>query len=634
MMPFATILAWMPAALLAALALLAGLGAAGQARVVQAGVAVVAAGCVALAVAVLALGATAPVLLPFGPPWSPLSLGLDGLSAWFLLLLGVAAAVAGLAGWAAGDTAPRRLMLWPLLLAGLAMALLAADLFGLLLGFTLAGLAGHALLSAEGAWTASPMLARLDLGATLLGATGLAIAAGLLSGLTGDLSFAGLRAVPPQGGAALAVLLLVLPPVAARAVLPLLAPLPPSPALLLVGGAMPPAALYVLSRLLLDLGGPAQPLWWGAPLLAGGGVLAVWGALRALARAELAPILAGIALSHLGLAAMGLGLSAALRAADLAGLAATAAGAALLHLLAQALFMALLWLAAAELSKGAGSRHLDRLGGLVHAMPMVAWAALAGVAAAALLPPMAGFAGAWLLTQALFAAWRVGEPLFQLLAVFSIGALGLAGAVLASALLRVWGLSFLGRPRTPRTLGAREAAPLPLALLLALAGLSAVVGLLPGALLHLAAPAMLLLAGHAGLPELGTYAIGTGPASADLVGGGGGPRGGGGGGVVGGGVRRAPPPRARPAAPWDDGFIAPPPHLPFGDPATQPGAAGLAIPMRPPLPRIPLPDWPWPGLWRWRPAPTRPGTVRRALRLCLGTVAALLVLLVWLGGGL
>ena len=74
--------------------------------------------------------------------------------------------------------------------------------------------------------------------------------------------------------------------------------------------------------------------------------------------------------------------------------------------------------------------------------------------------------------------------------------------------------------------------------------------------------------------------------------------------------------------------------LPFGDPATQPGAAGLAIPMRPPLPRIPLPDWPWPGLWRWRPAPTRPGTVRRALRLCLGTVAALLVLLVWLGGGL
>ncbi|MDB5370869.1 MAG: NADH-ubiquinone/plastoquinone family protein, partial [Roseomonas sp.] len=508
-------IAWMLAGLLAVLVLLAGCGAMGRTRVARGGGVAVSAGFVVLAVAALLQGGATPVLLPFGPPWAPLSLGLDGLSAWFLLLLGLGGVAAGLAGWAAADAAPRRLMLWPLLLGGLALTLLAADAFALLLGFALAAFTAHALLLAEGAWGERPAIQSVgpaeslgerpidprgerrggawgDLLATLLAVAGLAMAVGLLAGLSGDLSFAGLRATPPGGATALAVLLLVLPGIGARAALPLLAPLPPGPAMLLVAGAMPPVALYVLARLLLDFGGPAQPLWWGAPLLVVGAAAALAGALRALRQEELGRLLAGVALHHLGLAVVALGLVAALRAADLGALAAVAGGAALLHLLAQALFMPLLWLAAAEVSQGAGFRHLDRLGGLVHAMPMVAWAALLGAAAAAMLPPLPGFAGGWLLLQSLFAAWRVGVPGFQILVVLVVAVLGLSIATLASALLRFWGLAFLGRPRTPRTLGAREAASLPRGLLLALAALTLLLGLLPGPLLRLAEPALLL----------------------------------------------------------------------------------------------------------------------------------------------
>jgi formate hydrogenlyase subunit 3/multisubunit Na+/H+ antiporter MnhD subunit len=623
---------WILPGLLAVLALLAALGAAGQARAVQGGLAVVSAGFVLLGLSALMGEGSPPVLLPFGPPWAPLSLGPDGLSAWFLMLLGLAGLPAALAGWAAADAAPRRLMLWPLLLAGLALALGAADAFGLLLGFALAALAAHALLSAEGAWTASPALARADLLATLLSVTALAVAVGLLTGLSGDLSFAGLRATPPEGGQAAAILLLVLPAAAARAALPLLAPLPPGPALLLIGGAMPPVAIYLLARLLLDLGGPAQPLWWGTPLLAGGALMALAGALRALRQAELSPLLGGVALAHLGLAAVGLGLAATLRAADLSALAAAAAGAALLHLPAQALFLALLWLAAAEIAQGAGARHLDRLGGLIHVMPILAWVMLTGAGAAAMLPPFSGFASGWLLLQALFAAWRAGPLGFQLLCAGAVAVLGLAMATLAAALLRLWGLCFLGRPRTPRTLGAAEVAPLPGATLLALAALSLLLGLLPGPLLWLAQPALLLLAGHGGAPDLGPISLSAGPAAADYV-------------PLALGLllalllaltaalmREASPHPPVAVPPWDNGFIAPPPHLPFGDPATQPDAAGLATPMRPLLPRWRgLPTLP--RLPRWRLPPPRQGTARRALRFSLGTVAMLLLLLAWLGGG-
>ena len=36
------------------------------------------------------LGGFAPLTLPLGPPWSPASLALDPLSAWFLLILSLA----------------------------------------------------------------------------------------------------------------------------------------------------------------------------------------------------------------------------------------------------------------------------------------------------------------------------------------------------------------------------------------------------------------------------------------------------------------------------------------------------------------------------------------------------------------
>lgn len=620
----------------ALLGLLAVPGWLGRGPAVWAGLVVLSALLAVLSVAALAQGGTEVLLLPFGPPWSPLAMAADGLSAWFLLLLGLVGAVAGLAGWCRADMAPRRLMLWPLLLASLAFTLLAADAFGLLLGFALAGLAAHALISAEGCWRDHPRSGWRDLVTALLSIAALMVAVGLLSGLSGDLSFAGLRAAPPEGAQGTTVLMLVVLAAGTRAVLPLLAPLPPGPSLVLVGGALPPVALYVLARLLLDIGGPAQPLWWGTPLLAAGALAALAGALRALKKEEIAGLLSGVALHHLGLAVMALGVVAGFRAADLGMLAAVAGGAALLHLLAQALFMALLWLASAELAQSAGSRHLDRLGGLVHAMPVVAYTALAGVAAAAMLPPFSGFGGIWLLLQSLFVAWRAGALGFQILVVLSVTVVGIAMATLASALLRFWGLAFLGRPRTPRTLGAREAEPLPRGILVALAAAALVLGLFPGLLLRLAQPALVLLAGHGGTADLGLLSISTGPAAADytplavglllalLLG------------AAAGAARWASPRPPATVPLWDDGFMAPPPHLPFGDPATQPGAAAMGLAMRPPLPQTPR--WPWPRLTRraamlrrWRPALPGGGAPRRSLRLCLSAVVALLLLLAWMG---
>ena len=78
-------------------------------------------------------------------------LALDPLSAWFLLILGLCgiAASAFAFGHVKGPEAARRLVPYPLFLAGMALTLLAADGFTLVLGFELMSFASWVLVAHE-----------------------------------------------------------------------------------------------------------------------------------------------------------------------------------------------------------------------------------------------------------------------------------------------------------------------------------------------------------------------------------------------------------------------------------------------------------------------------------------------------
>ncbi|UFN49460.1 hydrogenase 4 subunit B [Roseomonas sp. OT10] len=586
------------ALVIAALVLLAPLGAwrggLPAARLVLAGCALGGAALAGLGVAALLLPAAAP--LPIAPAF-PLA-GMDGaagpllapdaLSGWFLLLLGLAALAACL--WAlshAPAESPRRLVPLPLFLAGMALALGAGDGLTLLLGFEAMSLASWVLVAADHQRAENRAAARLYLAFALFSGACLLAALALLAIPAGALSFAALREAPPDGWRAVAILLLVTAGAGAKAGLvplhawlPLAHPAAPSHVSALMSGAMTKVALYVLARLLLDLCGPAQPAWWGVPLVALGVGSALLGALRANLEGDVKTLLACSTIENVGLIATGLGLAAMFRGADLAPLAALAAGAALLHALFHALFKTLLFLVAGEVAHAAGSRALDRLGGLIHPMPLAGCCALLGAAAAAALPPLSGFASEWLLLQALIGGWRLGQVGMQVVLAGALAVVALSAALAAAAMVRFVGLAFLGRPRHPRTAGAADAHGPAAAALAGLAALAAGLGLLPGPLLGLATPALHRLTGSGMEERVGPWSVaagdGTGvywPLAAALL-------------LAMAAallawavrLRGAPEPVVAPA--WDCGFQAPPPHLPFGDPATQPSAEGLSQPLR------------------------------------------------------
>lgn len=553
-------------------------------------------GCAGLAgfggmLALLALvtdGPSATLELPVGPAGQSMHLALDPLAAGLLCLLFLTGAAIAVVAEATERKAPAiAAASLPICLAGLGLAVLASDASALAVGLSLGGGA---------LWAgALPGRARtVQLVVILFAAAGLFVALALLSPPGAAVSFEAIRAMPPAPWRATAGFICAL---AAAGALAGLAPLhgwlvpaacasqPPRAALLC--GVLLPVALGVLLRIAVDLTGPAPPPWWALLPLGLGAATALIGGWQAARAAEIDTAVAAASYRQTGLAAIALGLALLAKASDLPDLAALAVAAMLLLLATQAVCGTLAVLAAAFICRAAGTRRLDRLGGLGHFMPLTTIALLAAVFGVTALPPAAGFAGFYLLFQAILAAPRAVGLLPSLVLAGAASVLALTAALGVTAMVRLIGIACLGRPRTPRATAAQEP-PRPIRIaLLALAGVSGVLGLLPGTVLRLLAdPAIRQLTGaelggRAGVLQLSavTDAPGYAPLPlAALVA------------LCGGLVlwlqRRRNLPAGEPVPAWQDGFALPPAWMPFGDPLTQSSGVGFLPPLA--IPKLPV----------------------------------------------
>jgi len=255
---------------------------------------------------------------------------------------------------------------------------------------------------------------------------------------------------------------------------------------------------------------PDPPLWWGGTLMALGAASAVLGLAFALAQKDLKRALAYSTIENVGLIALGLGMATAGKAMGNGPLLMLAGAGALLHVINHALFKPLLFLGAGSVLHATGTRHLDRLGGLSKAMPWTGGLFLLGSAAIAGLPPFNGFVSEWLMYLGAFQsvkgwAW----------AALAILALSLTGGLALATFARLFGVTFLGEPRSTDAEGVHEAPAAMLRPMRILGALCLLIGLAPVALLpalQQAAAAlgsqhsMISLGGHAALGRLSLLA--------------------------------------------------------------------------------------------------------------------------------
>ena len=565
-------------AALAALGVLAAVTSPRSARCVLLGsAALCGAGVVLAAWALIDGSEPATLMLPIGPPGLAMRLALDPLGACFLLLIFAAGAPCAVFADAERTSARSSRCALPAMLAAMAVTVLAGDEFTLVLGLALLGASGWAAI-ARGQ---EPDNAVRCLRVAALGVACL-IAVFAVAGVT---DYAAMRAAPPSGWRADTVFMLAM--LSAGTLIALsshhlrldrTASVVAGPAMALSGGAGAAIAIYLLVRLVFDLCGAAQPLWWSLPLLLVGAALAVVGTVWATLDADLDTSLSAGSLQQVGLAIIGLGVVQIARTVDLPMLAELAMSATWLQVANLVVGRTLLLLCAAAAQDAAGTRRLDRLGGLIHRMPVTAVCMLAGLFGIVALPAGLGFAALWLLLQSLLSAARVGGFSVQVLIATIMGLVALSMGLAIMAAVRLFGVAFLGRPRTPRTAAAEETS-LPLrASLISLAALAGLLGILPGLALLPARPALAILAGvapngrrlllmlgsdQAGYAALPIAALLAFTVAAMLV-----------------WLSRRGVAEHRREPAWSGGFAAPPAWLPFGDPATQISAASFADPVR------------------------------------------------------
>jgi formate hydrogenlyase subunit 3/multisubunit Na+/H+ antiporter MnhD subunit len=463
-------------------------------------------------VQLIAGGPAATLRLPIGLPWVGANFRLDALAALFLAVVDLGAAGASLFALGYGrheQSAARVLPFYPAFLAGMNLVILADDAFTFLVSWEFMSLSSWALVMAHHENPENRQAGYVYIMMAGFGTLALLLAFGLLAGPDGHYAFAGMAEVVRADWAPGLILLLVLLGAGSKAGvaplhvwLPLAHPAAPSHVSALMSGVMTKVAIYGFVRIVFDLmGSPAW--WWSIVVLAVGGISAVLGVLSALMQRDLKRLLAYSTIENVGIIFIGLGLALAFKANNMTAAAALAFTAALLHVINHSLFKSLLFFAAGTVLTATGERDIEKLGGLIQRMPQVAFLALGGCIAISALPPLNGFVSEWLIFQAILLSPDLPQWGLKLM-VPAVGAMLALGAALSAAcFVRAYGITFLGRARSPAAASASETDGFSRVAMGVLLAFCILFGLLPGIVIDVLAPITQRLAGQAMPPQTG-----------------------------------------------------------------------------------------------------------------------------------
>ncbi|MGA8902028.1 hydrogenase 4 subunit B [Bradyrhizobium sp.] len=442
--------------------------------------------------------------LPIGLPWLGAHFRLDALASFFLVVVNLGGAAASLYGLGYGhhEPAPHRVLpFFPAFLAGMNLVVLADDAFSYLLCWEFMSLVSWALVMAHHREAGNTKAGYVYLVMASFGTLALLLAFGLLAGPAGDYGFAAIRTAQHTPYVATLVLILMLLGAGSKAGLvplhvwlPLAHPAAPSHVSALMSGVMTKVAIYGFIRVVFDLLGP--PSWPASVvILFLGGVTAVMGILYAMMEKDLKRLLAYSTIENVGVIFASLGLALAFQANGMKLLAALALTAALFHVLNHSLFKSLLFFGAGAVLTAAGERDMDKLGGLIHRMPLTSFAVLVGCVAISALPPFNGFVSEWLMFQAVLQSPELPQWALKI-TVPAVGALlALAAALAAACFVKAYGVTFLGRPRGVAAETAEEVDRYSLSAMFLLAALCLLAGILPGLVIDALSPITLQILG-------------------------------------------------------------------------------------------------------------------------------------------
>ena len=428
--------------------------------------------------------------LSWSLPFGPFQLGIDPLSAWFLLpIFGVTgcAALYARAYWHA-DRHPATVrpltFFFGIMTAGMAGVVLARDAFSFLFAWEIMALAAYFLVSTEHEKPEVREAGILYMITTHTGTLGLFVLFPLLYLLTGSWLFPSPLTLTAASGLPSALFLAALFAFGLKAgIMPFHIWLPsahanaPSHVSAAMSGVILKIGIYGLIRTLSFFHG--VPLWWGCSVLLLGGVSGVIGVAFAIGQHDLKRLLAYHSIENIGIIFMGVGVALIGQTVGSEPMMLLGMAGALLHVVNHALFKALLFLGAGSVIHGTGTREIDLLGGVGRKLPVTALLFGVGSVAICGLPPLNGFVSELLIYLGLFHGIQAdgGGAVAVALAT---PVLALVGALAVACFVKVYGIVFLGSPRSDHHVAHHEAGWQMLLPMLLLGVGCLAIGILPG----------------------------------------------------------------------------------------------------------------------------------------------------------
>jgi len=451
-----------------------------------------AASCSGLAGSIMTLfsGRSSLFELSWTLPLGPAGFGIDSLSAWFLLpvfLVPGCAALYARSYWHADQhpaTVGKMTFFFGLMTAGMSGVVLARDGISFLFAWEIMALSAYFLVTTEDQKPEVSEAGTLYLITTHTGTLGLFVLFPLVNLLSGSWLFPAAGSLTASSPLASVIFLLALFGFGMKAgVMPLHIWLPsahanaPSHVSAVMSGVILKIGVYGLVRTLSFFSG--VPLWWGCTVLALGVVSGVVGVAFAIGQHDLKRLLAYHSIENIGIIFMGLGVALVGHATGSPAMMLLGMSGALLHVLNHALFKALLFLGAGSVIHATGTREMDLMGGVARRLPYTAL--LFGVGAVAIcgLPPLNGFASELLIYLGFFQGIQ-GEGGVAAAVALAAPALALIGGLAVACFVKVYGIVFLGAPRSEAHEARHEAGWRMLLPMLLLGMLCLAIGLAPG----------------------------------------------------------------------------------------------------------------------------------------------------------
>ena len=396
---------------------------------------------------------------PWPVPLGEFNVGLDPLSAFFLLTIACGSLASGIYGWGylRGHSEKKNLgvhyFFYLLLTASLLVVVTATNAILFLAAWELMTVFAYFLITFYDEKKSVRQAGFLYLVANHCGVFCLLAMFLLMGHAAGSLSFnqmASTHYAPALTSAFLALGLIGFGVKAGfipvHIWLPHAHPAAPSHISAILSGVMLKMGIYGLLRIIFIM--KEMPLWSGPVVLLIGAVSGIMGVLYALGQHEIKKLLAYHSIENIGIIALGIGVGLLGNAAHQETLALIGYAGALLHVFNHAVFKSLLFLSAGSIIRSTGTGEIDKMGGLLKTLPFTGHLFLIGSLSICGLPLFNGFISEWLIFRALFEGAVHFDKWGITLAVSSLVSLALIGGLAAICFAKAFGVIFLGQNRS------------------------------------------------------------------------------------------------------------------------------------------------------------------------------------------